>query len=560
MSKTVLQALTNISVRSVAGVIVALLIPCAAAIAQSGNGKTGAILSNLPPHDSASYAELHAAAGRPQGEALDMTKSEMWPVVNAYWNKFAATAKRLGVSVTKLDASWNHVLSPMKEHTEMTGAQKEMMHDAMASKAATGMSMMALPEPGVEEYALTNGMHKGGAPERAPELVIALTNDIAVTARRTSIARTSGGYAWHGTIADTGEAVTLLWWPSGRLTGTATYHGKLYAIRAMGGGMHAVVEMKPEALPDDHAPMPAGMREKMNMKTDPLVSKGDASMLMPDAVPNRKPEAPSAPLQRSGTRNQEDAAPGTPAPGLLALAVPDMAAIKLPASVAIRPENPVTIRVIVAYTASAAKHYTDIETDLIALAIEDANQSFRNSGIGNVQLEVAYAYQTTYVESGSHFEHVFRFANNNDGYMDEVHELRNTYAADVGLLIVDDANGCGLAAEVYARPERAFAAVHHGCAANMYSIGHEIGHLIGARHDAALDDSTMPFAFGHGFVQGKQWRTMMSYKDSCDGCIRLPLWSNPQVTVQGMPAGDATSDNARVIAEQAARVANFRQP
>ena len=46
---------------------------------------------------------------------------------------------------------------------------------------------------------------------------------------------------------------------------------------------------------------------------------------------------------------------------------------------------------------------------------------------------------------------------------------------------------------------------------------HEIGHLIGARHDQALDDSVMPFAFGHGFVNGKVWRTMMSYKDSCDG-------------------------------------------
>lgn len=46
---------------------------------------------------------------------------------------------------------------------------------------------------------------------------------------------------------------------------------------------------------------------------------------------------------------------------------------------------------------------------------------------------------------------------------------------------------------------------------------HEIGHLIGARHDQALDDSVMPFAFGHGFVNGKAWRAMMSYKDSCDG-------------------------------------------
>ncbi len=58
----------------------------------------------------------------------------------------------------------------------------------------------------------------------------------------------------------------------------------------------------------------------------------------------------------------------------------------------------VAITVIVAYTKAAASHYSNIETDLIALAIEDANQSFRNSGVGNVRLELAHAYQTDYVE------------------------------------------------------------------------------------------------------------------------------------------------------------------
>jgi hypothetical protein len=207
---------------------------------------------------------------------------------------------------------------------------------------------------------------------------------------------------------------------------------------------------------------------------------------------------------------------------------------------------------------AAAKHYDDIETDLISLAIEQVNESFRVSGISNVKLELAYTYMTDYVESGTHFDHVFRFADKGDGYMDEVHALRDKYKADVGILIVHDPNGCGLSAEVYARPERAFAVVHHECAANMYSLAHEIGHLIGARHDEALDDSKEPFTYGHGFVSGKSWRTMMSYKDSCDGCPRVPVWSSPTVRVQGVPAGDALSNNARVIAEQAARVAKFR--
>ena len=46
--------------------------------------------------------------------------------------------------------------------------------------------------------------------------------------------------------------------------------------------------------------------------------------------------------------------------------------------------------------------------------------------------------------------------------------------------------------------------------------------------------------------------------ESCGGCPRLPVWSSPTVLIKGEPAGTAELDNARVISEQAARVAAFR--
>ena len=51
---------------------------------------------------------------------------------------------------------------------------------------------------------------------------------------------------------------------------------------------------------------------------------------------------------------------------------------------------------------------------------------------------------------------------------------------------------------------------------------------------------------------------MMSYKAGCNGCPRLPIWSTPDKIVNGQAAGDAEHNNARVIREQAARVAAFR--
>ena len=162
----------------------------------------------------------------------------------------------------------------------------------------------------------------------------------------------------------------------------------------------------------------------------------------------------------------------------------------------------IIIDVIVAYTKKAAGNYMDVKRELVDLSIEEANESFRQSGVGQVKLRLVHAYQTDYVEEGAHFDHVWRFADKGDGYMDEIFPLREKYKADVAILIVDDPKGCGLATRVFADADEAFAVVHHECAAASYSLAHEIGHIIGARHDLNLDKNLNPFPYGHGFVNG----------------------------------------------------------
>jgi Metallo-peptidase family M12 len=538
-----------LTVLAVAGMSVPAARAQSRASSEASSG--GAILLNLPPHDSADYKALLTAAGNPRGEALEMTKSEMWAVSPERIKALSAAAAQHGVTVTTLNADWNHALAPMQAGAAMSDSQQKMMHDTMASKSVMGMSMMELPQASAVEYALTMGMHdKAG---KVSQLVIPLKGDVTVTAERTSVTKTSDGYIWRGVVSGSDDLVTLMWWPGGRLTGTLSYKGHMYAVKHMGGMMHGVIEMSPDGLPPEHAPMESSTMKKMNFKVDPFVRNGDASMMRDAAAGSGSTPPASDNPKRPSNRDLEDAPlekiSSAAAPPAFITAKPFKDARKFP---------PALISVLLAYTKQAASYYSDIEKDLIGLAIADANQSFRNSGITNVRLDLVHAYQTDYKEDGSHFEHVFRFADKVDGYMDDVHALRERYKADVAILIVHDPHGCGLAAQVQAPADRAFAVVHHECAATTYSLSHEIGHLIGARHDEALDDSKDPFPFGHGYVYGKAWRTMMSYKESCDGCPRLPVWSNPNVKIRGVPAGSETSNNARVIAENASRVAAFR--
>ncbi|HEX9882181.1 MAG TPA: M12 family metallo-peptidase [Hyphomicrobium sp.] len=509
----------KIALVALAGGLVAAALGPWAASAESDKDEAGVILSNMPQKGSPQYKQLSDLAGATTGRDLDMTHAEMWSVPRARLDAFIAAAKAQGVQVKQLDESWNRLATPMSKGAKMSAKQKQMMTKSMESKAAMGMSMMELPDAATMEYALTKGMN---APDQGtPQvLLIPLNDKVTVSAKRTGVTKTDDGYIWRGVIDDSGEPVTLLWWPGGRLAGTITHGGHMYVIKNLGGDMHGMIEMDPDKMPPEHGAASKKMMRKMKMRVDPLVHQGEAMMMKPGE--HHGSLLPTTPEKQAGA--PKDA----------------------------------TINLIVAYTKKATSHYDDVVKDLIDVAIAEANQSFRDSGIDNVRVKLVHAYETDYAEKGSHFDHVYRFRDKGDGYMDEIHGLRDKHGADVAALVVDDPMGCGLSIRVGADAADAFTAVNHECAATMYSLAHEIGHLIGARHDRALDDTPRPFPYGHGFVNGKQWRTMMSYKDSCDGCPRRPVWSGPDVKVDGTPAGDAETDNAKVVREGAARVASFR--
>ena len=120
---------------------------------------------------------------------------------------------------------------------------------------------------------------------------------------------------------------------------------------------------------------------------------------------------------------------------------------------------------------------------MLELAIERANESFRNSGLGNISLRLVHTQAVDYDEQGSEeFIDLYHMVDG-DGPFKDVRRLRNEKHADVVGLIVDNPSGCGLSTRVAPDSEEAYFVVHYACAAITISIAHEIGHILGARHD-----------------------------------------------------------------------------
>jgi hypothetical protein len=524
--------------RTIASVMFVSLVALQAAspaIAQAQAEDEGVPLIMLRTESTAAFggerlrklvAALKKRAGKSSRKMLPLTKTEVWTVPRENVAAVQKEASKHGVVMSQLASGWNHLLRRLPApQRKINGRQQAMMDGAKASAATLGVGMMTAPPPPMMEYALIKDTDLAAASQRASTITVALSDSTVLTIIRTGVDIRADMCVWRGTVNGTGEPATLMWWPSGKTAGIVQHQGRIYSIRHMGGELHAVVEMADEKMPREHAPMPQRLRSSdPSLHDDPLISQGEAGRLRPVTAGSRPPTQKGPQPQASKEASDGD----------------------------------VVIDVIVAYTKAAARHYADVRRELIELSIEEGNESFRTSRISNVKLRLVHAYETNYVEEGAHFDHVWRFADKGDGYMEEIHGLRDRHKADVAILLVDDAKGCGLATRVHADGDEAFAVVHHECAASTYSLAHEIGHIIGARHELAMDKVMTPFPYGHGYVNGGKWRDIMSYKDSCGGCPRIPVWSSPKVLVRGEPAGTSELDNARVIAEQAARVANFR--
>ena len=217
---------------------------------------------------------------------------------------------------------------------------------------------------------------------------------------------------------------------------------------------------------------------------------------------------------------------------------------------------------------SEAGNTADVEA-AIASAVADSNLCYRKSLVP-IQLRVVHTAEVSYTPTGTLNIDLDRLKAKSDGYMDSVHTLRDQYGADLVCLLTTDSDYGGLASTM-SRPSLSFESsgfnvnVWDQLGAPSYTLAHEIGHNMGCLHNR--EDATWTSEYDYGeFCFGKRWlvgaegyRTVMSYNNGSQYNNRIPHFSNPSVSYEGVATGNVgTENNAKVLALSAPYTANFR--
>ena len=363
-----------------------------------------------------------------------------------------------------------------------------------------------------------------GKPATPQTLVLNLFDDVVFTGIVEHVEPTSSGHVLWGRL-DGVELGTMTLVVNGSVVaGTVRTIDAVYTIRTAGDGAYVIRQIDESSLP------PLG---------EPL----------------------RGPLSTPGARSESDNVP---------------------------PDDGSVIDVMVVYT-PAAKHFEGgraaIEA-LIDLFVAETNQANANSGVTH-RIRLVLSEEVQYIEDGDSYIDLGRFANDSDGYIDHVHDLRDLYAADLVHIVVSrSVNVCGVArlnlGESSAEDEKnGFALTVSECGGLTFA--HEFGHNMGLVHDryaagVPVTGSNYGYVnqrmFDEGAPESARWRTIMAYYDQCEEvggfyCPWVANFSNPEVTYNGDPTGvpvdnpstgvDGPADAAKTLNERREITANFRR-
>lgn len=217
------------------------------------------------------------------------------------------------------------------------------------------------------------------------------------------------------------------------------------------------------------------------------------------------------------------------------------------------------VRALIAYTDDAGASDPYIEQTLDD-AVTLTNEAYNNSQI-ELYLEVVHKEEVIYNETGDGSMDLECIQKDSDSCLDQLHNLRDQYHADVVILVTKTSDVGGVAYLYNGSASWAFSIIKLNNL-GYYTLAHEVGHNQGASHNPE-ENYIDAFPYGHGYlIINENVRTIMAYDDttSLTCCNLIQYFSNPDVMydVDDAMGTDSLHDNARALTETADNVAFYR--
>ena len=441
--------------------------------------------------------------------------------------------------------------TPTPVPTAPTSPSKPAPDEAMASGLFSEVEGDPPPSPGVDtlasrlveiDFGQLSQLTKSpvgpkdpvtGKPTEPQALVLNLFDDVVLTGIVEHVEPTSSGHSLWGRLDGVGLGTFTLVVNGRMVIGTVRMPDAVYTIRTAGDGTYVIRQIDESSLP------PLG---------EPL-------------------EPPLSPLSPRDAPAEADDVPS---------------------------DDGSEIDVMVVYT-PLAKHLVGgraaIEA-LIDLFVAETNQAYAISGVIH-RINLMLREEVDYTEDGDSIIDLGRLSNGSDGYMDDVHERRDMYGADLvhiralaRLHVVGKSDYGGRA--YFNRGDSAASDEPFGFGLTVSRCGglcfaHELGHNMGLNHDRY--QLGVPRTGSHyGYVnqrvfepnapESALWHTIMAYPSQCWEvaeyyCERIGYFSNPENNYNGDPMGvpadhpstgvDGPADAVRTLNDRREITANFRQ-
>ena len=224
-----------------------------------------------------------------------------------------------------------------------------------------------------------------------------------------------------------------------------------------------------------------------------------------------------------------------------------------------------TIDIMVVFD-TTAKTWVDKNGGMNLLAVDAVarlNQATANSNV-NLTFRLVHAAEVSYTHDTLSRD-LSRLQAGTSG-LSVVHSWRNTYGADVVVMLVDTGSasgtvGLGYLLNTYAgTPDYAYSVCAIRSVDISHTMTHEVGHNLGCHHSKDQKSDPGPNSYLNDYSAGWYftgtnriaYHTIMAYSNDGYGktYVEAPLFSTPLESYQGTVAGDAADgDNSRNIRE-----------